>query len=129
MTEVSSAHLYGNPQFPGVALVVLGLHLVEGEEPVESELVVVEREVLLNHLKKVLLVQFSSEVLLDHLPLLVGHLLPACSPVEQVELRPGERPAVVQVHAVVDVLENLPELFGKPDFRIPLDKRWFLSRT
>ena len=85
---------------------------MEGEEPVESELVVVE-----------------GEVLLDHLPLLVGHLLPACSPVEQVELRPGERPAVVQVNPVEDVLENLTELFGKPDFRVSLDKRLFLSRT
>ena len=102
---------------------------MESEEPVESELVVVEGEVLLNHLKKVLLVQFSSEVVLAPLPLLVGHLLPACSPVEQVELGPGERAAVVQVHPVVDVLENLPELFGKPDFRISLHKRWFLSRT
>ena len=69
------ADLHGDPQLPGISLVVLRLHLVEGEEPVEGELVVAG----------------EGEVLLHHVPLLVRHLLPACPPVEQVELRPGRR--------------------------------------
>ena len=68
-------YLDRNSQLPGIALVVLRLHLVQGEEPVEGELVVARQR----------------EVLLHHVPLLVRHLLPARPPVEQVELRPEKR--------------------------------------
>ena len=69
--EYKIVNLHSDPQFSGISLVVLSLHLVQGKEAIQGELVVAQ-----------------GEVLLHHIPLLVRHLLTTCPPVEQVKLGP-----------------------------------------
>ena len=95
--------VHRHPQLPVVSVVVLGLHLVEGEEALQCQLALQQ-----------------GEVLLHHPPLLVTHLLPAGPPVEQVELRPGEAAVTIQVSLAVDIRQQALELsrqlyLGRPE--------------